>query len=507
MHDHRSLRLAGLLGTAIALSLLWVAAAFMPRDVPFAPSSLADAIIRATPGAISTFFIDLLQGGAIKLLAVGVMIATLALGSFGLAWTARGGRPRPWATGVALALLAALAIVVGPGNDEDPLRMVVVLGAAGAAYALTAGWISGRTRGSDPESFDIERRNALRLGIGSAVAIAAGGGALGWFAKRFSGPDTDVALAAPAVEASIGPRDAFPDIPGLTPEVTTAGDHYVVDINFVQPSVSVDGWSLKVTGLVESPLEVDFFELQRRFPIVEEYSVLSCISNEVGGDLVGHSLWGGIRLADLLQAAGVRDGAVDVVLHADDGYTDSIPLATAMHPSVLVAISQNREPLTQEHGFPCRLRVPMIYGMKNVKWLREIEVVDHDYRGYWMQRGWSDEAIVRTQSRIDVAGDERRAKVGVPTWIAGVAWAGGRGIAKVEVSLDGGRTWAEAMLKDPIGPHSWRQWAFRWEPDRRGTFDVACRATDGEGAVQTSEEAPPHPAGATGWHHVSVKVG
>lgn len=507
MHEQRSLRLAGLLGTAVALSLLWVAAAFMPRAVPFPPSSLADAIIRATPGGISTFFIDLLKDGAIKLLAVGVMAATLFLGSFGLAWSARGGRSRPWTTGIAFGVLAAVSIVAGPGNDESPARMGIVIGVSVAAYAVTAGWFLGRLEGLQEHEFDPARRNALRLGVGGAIGLAAGGGAIGWFAKRFSGPDTDVPLVAPAVQATIPPRAPFPNIPGLTPEITSAEDHYVVDINFVQPAVSADGWSLKVTGLVDSPLDLNFQQLQQRFPVVEEYSVLSCISNEVGGDLVGHSLWGGVRLADLLDEAGVRETAVDIVLHGEDGYTDSIPLEVAKNPSVIVAVSQNREPLTQEHGFPCRLRVPMIYGMKNVKWLREIEVVDNDYQGYWMQRGWSDEAIVRTQSRIDVAGDSRKAKTGERTWIAGVAWAGDRGISKVEVSADGGRTWQEAMLKEPISKASWTLWAYEWQPTRRGTHDVVCRATDGEGTVQTAEETDPHPAGATGRHQVSVKVG
>lgn len=512
MHDRRYLRLTGFTATAVALSILWVASSFLPRAVPFAPSSLADAIIRATPGAISTFFIELMQGWAIRLLAIGVMLATLALGAFGLQASARAGRARPGLIAVVLGVLTAAAIVIGPGDEESPASMVLVIGLAALAYALTARWLLPAEETSDEGSsadvaLDPSRRRALRLGMGGAAAVAVGGGALGWIAQRFSGPDRNVALVAPEVAATVPARGAFPSIPGLTPEITTAEDHYVVDINFVQPSVSVDGWSLKVTGLVDSPLDLSFDELQRSFPVVEEYSVLTCISNEIGGDLVGHSLWGGVRLADLLAEAGVDDGAVDVVLHADDGYTDSIPIEIARDPSVIVAVSQNREPLTQEHGFPCRLRVPMIYGMKNVKWLREIEVVDSDYQGYWMQRGWSDEAIIHTQSRIDVAGQDRKAAVGQPAWIAGVAWAGGRGISKVEVSTDGGSTWQEAMLKDPVSRYSWTLWAYEWEPARKGTFEVVCRATDGDGETQTTAIAPPHPAGSTGLHRVSVKVG
>jgi hypothetical protein len=144
--------------------------------------------------------------------------------------------------------------------------------------------------------------------------------------------------------------------------------------------------------------------------------------------------------------------------------------------------------------------------MKNVKWLREIEVVDSDYNGYWQNRGWSDEAVIKTESRIDVAGTDFEAKMGSPTWIAGIAWAGDRGISKVEVSTDGGSSWAPAMVREPISALSWRQWAYRWTPDGAGKRKILCRATDGTGEVQTTEVAPPHPDGASGLHEVTVDV-
>jgi DMSO/TMAO reductase YedYZ molybdopterin-dependent catalytic subunit len=505
--EGRAVRLAGGLATGLCLALLWVIAAFAPKAVPFAPTSLADAIIRAMPGDVSTFFIELFKEWAIKLFAIGVMVATLFFGSLALGWSRRGREePRPTLAGLSLAVLAGLAIVVGPGDRESYPGMAIALSATAGVYAVVATWFLGRLREERAEAFDPARRRALRMGIGGAVGVAVGGGFLGYLVQRLGGPNRDVKLVAPEVSASIPPRGPFPSIPGLTPEITTAEDHYVVDINLVQPSVGAEDWTLKVTGLVDRPLELNFEELQTRFPVVEEYSVLTCISNEVGGDLVGNSLWGGVRLRDVLSEAGVREGAVDVVFHADEGYTDSIPLDIANDESVLLAVSQNREPLLQEHGFPCRVRVPMIYGMKNVKWLREIEVVDEDYQGYWMQRGWSDEAVIHTQSRIDVAGESRRATSGQETWIAGVAWAGGRGIDKVEVSADGGKTWAEAMLKQPVSRYAWTLWAYRWAPSQRGTVEVVARATDGTGEVQTDATAPPHPSGSTGLHRVSVKV-
>jgi DMSO/TMAO reductase YedYZ molybdopterin-dependent catalytic subunit len=324
--------------------------------------------------------------------------------------------------------------------------------------------------------------------------------------RRLGGPDRNVALVVPQRPARVPTRPPFPRVPGLSPEITSPEDHYTVDVNLVAPSVDASSWELTVGGEVDRPLRLSFEGLQRRFEVVEEFSALACVSNEVGGDLVGHSRWGGVRLRDVLRAAGISAGASDIVLRGADNYSDSIPTDVAMDPHVLIAVSQNGEPLTQEHGFPCRVRVPPIYGMKNVKWLTSIEVVGGDHQGYWQRRGWSDTAEVKTQSRIDVAGSDGDAALGAETWIAGVAWAGDRGISKVDVSVDGGSTWQAADLKAPIAESSWRLWAYRWTPDRRGEVSVVCRATDGRGRVQTSRRVPPHPDGASGLHEVRVTV-
>jgi DMSO/TMAO reductase YedYZ molybdopterin-dependent catalytic subunit len=277
-------------------------------------------------------------------------------------------------------------------------------------------------------------------------------------------------------------------------------------VDIIDPRVEAPSWRLAVTGLVDHPLTLSFQDLQHRFPVVEEYAVLTCISNKVGGNLVGNSIWTGVRLRDVLNQARVKPGAVDLVLRGADSYLDSIPLQRAMDPGVLLAIAQDRKPLRQEHGFPCRLRIPAIYGMKNVKWLQSIELVDSDFIGYWQSRGWNDTAIVHTESRIDVAGEDGSAKRGRPTWIAGIAWAGDRGISKVEVSADGGKTWSEAILKDALGPLAWRLWAYRWTPEEAGGIRVAARATDGTGATQTPRFHDPYPAGASGYPEKQVTV-
>ena len=500
-------RRAGALATCVALTLLWVASAWEP--VSFAPAALAGAVLRATPGGLATYFIENLGHWARPLLVTGVLVLAIGLGAEALVRTMRGGRTQPGLAAFILGVIAAVASFIGTSPGADSAATLITVAVIACAYAFVARSLtSSRAIEEVVEGDDHhDRREFLRLGSGTAAVLTVGGGAIGWVLRRLGGPDTNVALVAPVQMAIVPERSAWPDIPGLTPEVTSADDHYVVDINLIPPKVEAEGWTLDVRGQVDSPSQYTFESLQSSFPVIEEFAVLTCISNEVNGQLIGHSRWGGVRLSDVLDAAGVHEGAMDVVFFGADGYTDSIPLEVAMHPTVILAVSQNGEPLQQAHGFPCRVRVPAIYGMKNVKWLAAIEVVPNDYQSYWMQRGWSDEAIIDTESRIDVAGDSGRATVGEETWIAGIAWAGIRGIDKVEVSVDGGMTWAEAILKDPLSPISWRHWAYRWRPDQVGRTMISCRATDGEGRTQTMRRDPPHPDGATGYPVTFVEVG
>jgi DMSO/TMAO reductase YedYZ molybdopterin-dependent catalytic subunit len=499
MTDHRprDLRLVGAMASLVALGVLYAAAILMP-DAPFAPSAVAERIIRATPGGVATFFIEALGHWARRLLELGGIALAAVAGAEAL----RRLRSPLWAAAV-LVVVAGAASFASPSQEASGPRVALAVVLAGGAYVAIAG---AMLRTLATEEVDAGRRRVLRMGAGAALGIAAGGWVAGLVARSFGGPDTDVDLVAPTTPATTPEATDWPDITGLSPEITTAADHYVVDINLVQPSVEADGWNLRVLGEVERPTEYDFMSLQRSFNVVQEYSVLCCVSNEVGGDLIGNSAWGGVRLKDVLEAAGVKEGALDVVFRAADGYSDSVPLEVAMQPSVLLAVSQNGAPLTQEHGFPCRVRIPSIYGMKNVKWVESIELTPRDYQGYWQERGWSDVATVRTQSRIDVAGEDFSARSGEDAWIAGISWAGDRGISKVEVSTDGGETWNDARLKEPIAEAAWTLWAYRWTPEDRGAVEVVCRATDDEGRVQTDEEEPPHPAGATGYHRVTVQV-
>lgn len=490
------------MGAAVALSTMWVMTSLV-SSARFVPAVLGDMFVRAAPGDLATFFIESLDHWAMRILVGLVLIGAVLAGGEILWRTSAAGRPR-FASAAALAGTAGIAVIVlGPPAGTSKVASGAVVSIGAVVYGLTSDLVHRSVAGP----VDRSRRSTLRLAAGGAGALAVAGGVAGWLLQRLAGPNTDVELVAPARPATIPERGDWPEIEGLTPEITATDDHYVVDINLFSPNVEAEGWRLSVGGLVDSPLELSFEELQDRFEIVEEYSVLVCVSNEVGGNLVGNSAWGGVRLRDVLGSAGVGAGAVDVVFTGADGYTDSIPLEAAMAPSTLLAVSQNGAPLQQDHGFPCRVRVPSIYGMKNVKWLQSIEVVDRDFNGYWAERGWSDTAIIKTQSRIDVPRDGEEVTDGEEAWIAGIAWAGDRGLSKVEVSVDGGKSWTRTMLKDPVAQNSWQQWAYRWTPSGSGEVELLCRATDGTGEVQTDKEAPPHPSGAAGWHAIDVRIG
>ena len=289
---------------------------------------------------------------------------------------------------------------------------------------------------------------------------------------------------------------------GLSPEITPTDDHYVISKNVFNPSVREDGWELTITGMVDNAITFTLADL-KALPTVERSSTLTCISNRVGGDLIGNSVWTGVRLADLLAVAGVQEGADELILRAADNYSDSFPLEAAQREGTIVAYLQNGETLTRDHGFPARVLVPGIYGMKNVKWVVEIELANQDYLGYWQTRGWSDVAEVRTMSRIDTAVATRLPDGNYG--IGGVAFAGLRGIQQIEVSLDNGATWLAAELDPAENGLSWNLWGFSWDASP-GTYEVLVRATDGTGVVQPAERARPLPDGSSGHHSVRVRV-
>ena len=300
----------------------------------------------------------------------------------------------------------------------------------------------------------------------------------------------------------VGGSGVFPDIDGLSLEVTPTPDFYHVSKNVFDPDGASRNWRLEIGGLVDQPLSFTMDEL-RALPAVEGFATLACIDNPAGGDLISNALWRGVGLADLLRTAGVRDGAVDVVFMAIDDYVDSIAVERAMKPGCLLAYEMNGAALNSAHGAPLRAIVPGVFGMKNVKWITRIDVAGTDVKGYWQRRGWNDVAEYQTMSRIDVA---TPGTVGQPTTVAGVAFAGDRGISSVEVSIDDGATWVAAEVRPPLSENAWVLWHASWTPQRPGRFDVVVRALDGAGTAQTPLVSSAYPNGVTGLHRVTVHV-
>jgi DMSO/TMAO reductase YedYZ molybdopterin-dependent catalytic subunit len=364
------------------------------------------------------------------------------------------------------------------------------------------------------EGARVSRRRLLRQ-TGVAVAILAGG-AVAWelisHALGFGGRGQNYPLSTantptrivPPPQPTYGP---WTPIAGQTPEVTPTPQFYYVSKNLnSDPSVVASGWQLQIGGLVDQPYSLGYNDLLG-LPYTERYHTLECISNEVGGNLMSNASFRGVALADLLNHAGIRTGANELIFRAADGYSDSLHLSQALDPRSLVVYLINGQPLPQAHGFPARLLVPGLYGMKNGKWLTSLEVGTGSYTGYWEQQGWDREARVKMTSRIDVPadGDVLSARPTYVTYVAGVAYAADRGIAQVEVTTDGGATWQQATLRSPLGALTWVLWEYPWTPVA-GTYILAVRAIDLDGNVQTPVQAPPLPNGASGYDAIEVAV-
>ena len=290
-------------------------------------------------------------------------------------------------------------------------------------------------------------------------------------------------------------------------EVTDNRVFYRVDINPIPPRLDLDTWTLKIHGKVNNPLTLDKDSLSKLSTIdVNEYATLECVSNTINppGALISNGKWTGVPLATLLNQAGVQPTAKYVVFRCGDGYTVGIPLERALLPGTVLAYKMNDATLPDEHGFPLRAIVPGIYGMMNAKWITEIEVTDQVYLGYWQERGWSNDAEIKTTSIIYYPAPNARVNGATP--IAGVAFAGDREISKVEVSVDGGNTWDEAALKSPHSRYSWVLWAYEWIPKTTGTANLVVRAYDGKGQIQDPTVIQPFPDGASGYQSIQVTV-
>ncbi|HLZ25253.1 MAG TPA: molybdopterin-dependent oxidoreductase [Ktedonobacterales bacterium] len=360
----------------------------------------------------------------------------------------------------------------------------------------------------------LARRRLLRQ-AGVTVTILAGGG-LAWELVS-SGMASILGIGGPRppritvngapgkiVPPPVPSYGSWAPVDGQTAEVTPTSSFYYVSKNLAgDPQVGQASWKLSITGLVNAPYTLSYADLQL-LPKVERYHTLECISNEVGGNLMSNASFTGVRLADVINTAGIQTGASTVIFRGADGYSDSLHLSQALHPDALIAYLINGQPLPQAHGFPARLLIPGVYGMKNGKWLTALELASGSYTGYWEQQGWTNEARVKMTSRVDVPRDGDLLVAGT-RYVAGVAYAADRGIARVDVSTDGGATWRPATLRRPLGNLTWVLWEYPWNATS-GRYVIAARAIDLQGNVQIPAYTPPLPDGSSGYDAVSVVV-
>ena len=296
------------------------------------------------------------------------------------------------------------------------------------------------------------------------------------------------------------------DFKGVKVAEITPNDMFYLTTYDGYPEVRLDGFSLQIEGLVKKPLNLTMDELKKMSDKTESVT-LACIGNPVGGDAIGNAVWEGVSLKRILELAEPKAGIKKAVFYAAEGYTDSIPFGMASGGDVFLAYKMNGEPLPPKHGFPLRAIVPGIYGMKNVKWLQKIELVNFDFRGYWEKRGWSDTAEILTLSQILMPMSGQSLPAGTHI-LGGIAYAGTRGVQRVEISTDNAKTWFPAELKPPLSKYAWTIWRYEWKAVRKGAYKLRVRATDGEGKIQESGGffARSYPSGSKGIHEIKVSL-
>lgn len=417
------------------------------------------------------------------------------------------------------AVIALIAVITRSGASGID-GIATIIGSVSGVVLLNilarrlARWRVASVRPSQsPTGLHLERRSFLNLAIvagASALVVGTGARFMNAGATAVQAIRTKITLPVAAVAAPPVAAGAMLDVAGISPFITPNADFYRIDTALQIPTVNPDTWVLKITGMVENEVSLTFAELLAK-PLQEHLATLTCVSNDVGGDLIGTALWLGFPIRDLLAQAVPTGGADMVLSRSADGFTAGTPLSVLQDTATnaLLAVGMNGEPLPVEHGFPVRMVVPGLYGyVSATKWVVELKVTKFsEDQGYWTPRGWDAKGPIKLASRIDTPRD--RASVALPAGsgtiaIAGVAWQQHVGVASVEVQVDNGR-WVQAELAEAITPDTWRQWVYRW-PATRGAHTVKVRATDTDGVTQGSAYRPPAPNGSEGWHSISFSV-
>jgi DMSO/TMAO reductase YedYZ molybdopterin-dependent catalytic subunit len=505
--------LAGLVAVGVALGVAELLAGVLPGASSLV-GAVAQQVIPLTPGDLAAWAIATFGQQNKLALEVGTTVVALGLGAaVGIAALSRRGvAPVVF---VGFGLVGALAAMLEPGARPAPVVAVTVTAVGLGLLSLhrllarlPAEGPAAATRVS-PTSPPVARRDFLTLtaGLGAAAVVGAAAGRLALSSGVRQVDVSEMALPTPSRGLPALTGDQELGIEGLSPVLTPNDSFYRIDTALSVPQVDPEGWTLRIHGLVDEELELTYDDLLSER--LEEFDVtLSCVSNEVGGDLVGTARWLGVRLDTLLERAGVQAEAGQVVGRSVDGWTGGFPIeAVTDGRDAIVAVGMNGEPLPTRHGFPARLVVPGLYGyVSATKWLQDIELTTWEgFDGYWVPRGWSKEGPIKTQSRIDVPSADAGTVAAGEVVVAGVAWAPRLGVGAVELDVDDRDEWRDAELSQPLSDDSWVQWrtTVRLDP---GEHVLRVRATNGDGGTQPPGPVAPRPDGAEGWHAVRVQV-
>jgi DMSO/TMAO reductase YedYZ molybdopterin-dependent catalytic subunit len=467
---------------------------------------VGDEIIERVPRPVKDLAIDWFGTNDKTALVVGILVMALALGAV-VGVVARRSR---WAGVAGLGVFAVLGMAAAYSSIDAawwaPLPSIV----AWVAGSVVLWWLLDHAA-VRPEADAEERASSRRAFILGGTAAVAGAAILGssgrWLQQRFNAAASRMAVVLPMASraAPEPPTGVDVGVAGIEPWRTPNSDFYRIDTALVVPQIAAESWNLRIHGMVDREIELSYADLLDR-EMIEEDVTLCCVSNEIGGDLIGNARWLGARLDDLLAEAGVSSDADQIVGRSSDGFTAGFPVSTLDDGRpAMVAVGMNGEPLPIRSGFPARLVVPGLYGyVSATKWLTEIELTRFDeFEAYWIERQWGVEGPVKLMSRIDTPRGLATVPPG-PLAIGGVAWGQPVGVERVEVRVDEGE-WAEARLGDEANTLTWRQWAHTWEAIP-GRHTIEVRATDHDGTAQTDSRAEPFPDGATGWHQVVVNV-
>ncbi len=503
--------------------------------LPLVPFDLFDLLGRILPGPVVTWaihqmvsIINRLKLGSIATVAKQAehalaLVQFVVIGAiFGLVVILVGWRDAEQrlpgvglVAGIVLLVLVLIAeFVLGmPGQSVVGKILWLALVFIGWGWVLGLLLRSSLTGAAAAGATDASRRRFLYLA--GTVVVAAAAAAIGLIVasrrraalgqetppEQLSPGQTSGPAASPplqALEARIQPA------PGTRSEVTGNSNFYRVDIDSFPPRVDVASWKLELNGIVDHPLSLTLDDIRAR-PAVSQYITLECISNPVGGNLISTAMITGVRLKDLLDEAGMQAGAVQVFVRSTDGYYESVALSDAQDERTLLVYEMNGQPLPAAHGYPLRIYIPNRFGMKQPKWIQSMEVMGESRNGYWEDRGWSNAAIPATTAVIDNVAVTQPDPNTQAIPIGGIAYAGARGISKVEVQLDNG-PWTASELRAPaLSPLTWVQWRYDWPP-QSGRHTARVRAYDGTGQLQPTQARPPEPDGATGVNATSFSV-